>query len=934
MAVNDLNLFVNLLVKNEQAIKTLNTDLNKVNETVAKTNKNVSTLTSGFGKFIAFFVGAAGIRKAIQEFDQLDQATDRLSVALERNNRLGQRYNSQLQEQAANLSRVNNFTVAQVRNLQAMTANLGLAGDQTVALNDAIANLADRSGQDLATVTKGVESLIRTGEAARGLRLEGINTSGFQNLNTNQRAAAFSSQVQIDTTNGNELQQLLVQINNLFANLGKTLNTVLGPALRFINNLLSAINKSPILSSITSGTILGGGLILAIGALIRALGVATAVFAGAQGASGLVGQAGSIAAGSFAGSAAAGGGGIAAMRFLRRAVAVNQQSSIAFGSFGGAFRLSPTANQLSGANFGLTGRATGTLANGLSRLGLANGSTAAIAGITSVVGLIGRFAGVVGLIVSICYSLKSAFEGLVDIIGPTNIDKIKRSFSDLFSFLGELPGKLEDGLASLIPGSASYEELQKQRKDAAQQAADQAQFGGQGGGSSGSNSFISDALEEVQRERQRLEQGFIGRRNVQGEINLANAGTRETDRVSALRAQNELIQARIANLIKEREIYGEEKANLDAIGELNETDLERSKELNDIRGDILDKIIQLRNESEVNLKVIEETKFNLQREADSVAMAMDLEIERVSINQSFIDLKERNYQLDQQIIDLTKRGVLLDDAKIQRLRDIYEIQYEIAAQQERITESQRESEISLLRAANKRSTNPEFGDSNKNFREQLQLAEDRVKLATDVQEKTQRAFNQGNASREDLDNAIFKVEEATAAVNALREASSELSDIVGNNLVSAFDKIVDGTSNAADAISNIVNGIVEDIAKLFIRIASFRIATSLFGAGTAAGGGFSDIVSFFPTGGMVGPDDGPQVSADGHRLVAVQPGELILNKAQQRALATNARSSAPMVYNINTFSDNDLYRAMQRTGGQNVTVNNIRSNRSAVRSTF
>ncbi len=911
MAGNDLNILINLLVKNQAAAKSISADVDKINTSAKNATKSVDSLTTGFGKLIAFFVGAAGLKKAIEQFDQLDDATNRLSIAIERNTRLGEDFNDVLDDQAAKLSRNNNFTVAAVKNLQALTANLGLAKDQTVSLNDAIANLADRSGQDLTTVTKGVEALIRTGEAARGLRLEGIDTTGFANLSSGQRAAAFAAQVPTDNRNGNELKQFLVQIDNLFANLGKTLNTILGPALTFINNILSAINKSPVLSSIVGTGIIGGALITSIGALIRALEFTAAAFTSSKTAGFF-----SNLFGSAAGSTAGGTGSRFAFRALSGLTSANR-------ALGGGSRTEGFAADVFDKTVGKAGQNEG-IASFLSGAVLAGSALL-------------RFAGIIGLIVTIVISLYSAFQGLLDIIGPSNVDIIKRGFGSFVDFMKDLPGLLVDLVASIF-SSDSFEEIRRQRKAADDQLA--IQKGGSsssapaGGLASSIDPTRTDRLKKVRDEQARLEQGFVGRSFVQGSINELNASSKEDDRIEAIRLQNQLLQARISNLQKEYEIYGEEKEQLDSIGELNETDLARSKELITLRSEVVDKMVQINSEQRVNNKNIDTAKFALEREVELLDESLGLEIKKAGGLNAQITLQEQLSDLQQKIIDNTLKGVRIDDGKIERLREIYTIQAKILQVQQDIAQSEKESVIALAAAANKAKTNPQFGDAGKNFNQQLDAANERLAKANQNAQTTTDAFFAGNASRDQLSDAIGKVQEANAAVIALKESSSQLSDVVGDNLVSSFDKIVDGTANASEAIRDLVTGILGDLAKVFIRLASMRVATSLFGGGTASGQGFADLISFFPTGGIVSGNDGPQVSGDGHRLVAVQPGELILNKAQQRSLASGVQSSGVILNNINTFNDNDLYRAMQKTGGQSVTINNIRSNPSAVRGSF
>ena len=933
----DLQVLINILSRGEQNVTKISRDIDGLGRSVDRTNQKVGALQSNFGKLIGFFVGAAGIRKAITEFDNLDDAQNRLSIALERNTRLGSGFSASLSEQAAQLSRVNNLTTAQVTNLQALTANLGLAEDQTIGLNNAIANLADRSGQDLETVARGVASLINTGTPGRGIGLEGINTTGFANLSTGQRASAFLSQVPVDTRNGNELRQTLVQITNLFANLGRLLNTVLGPALRVINDLLSAINRSPVLSNVVGAGILGGGLILAINALIKSIGVLTTVMSGERAGSFLSTLFGS-AAGSGAGIGLFSGNASGAAARLNRRVAGRVG---AFGSLFGATK-----------DFGFSGRAAGFAGNTTSGLSEFLGASAGVSrffgsiasSLTTLLGLVGRLSGIIGLLVIIFQGFKAGFEGLVEAIGPSNISKIKQGFGDFVDFIEELPGIFQDAFAALFigltsgeSGDAAFDRLRREREARIKQEKDQIASGNSGDATVLPSTYDvgrTEKLRKIAFERTRLEAGFVQRSYLQGQINSLNQGSKETDRIASIRLQNELLQARISNLFEENAILGEEKSILDEIGNLNEIDLDRQRELAELRSNNLDKIIALKNEQNINLQIADEIRFNVARENRLLDQSLGMEIRRVSEKNSQLDLEEKLFALQEKIIDTDRRGGYIDDAKIQRLREIYQIQFQISQLQEKTADSERASEIANLQYQNRSQTDPRFGRAQEAYDQELKRRQERLYLANEEARVTSSAFFEGNASREDLDAAILKVEQANSAVIQLQKSSSVLSDIVGNSLVNAFDKIVDGTASAAEALRSILDGILSDLAKLFVRQASLRVATSLFGAGTTGGSGLADILSYFPTGGIVTANDGPRVSADGHRLVAVQAGELILNQAQQRSLASGMVSAAPVVHNFNLFSDNDLYRAMQRTGGQSVVINAIRSNPRATRSSL
>lgn len=965
MADNSLKILIDLVVNGGPQLATANQNLNALNKTATDTKKSVDNLSNGFGKLLTFFVGAAGLKKAIDQFSQLEDATSRLTDSLARAGKTNDAFVASLDDQAAAIGRLTNFTTAQVRNLQALTVNLGLAEDQTLSLNKAIATLAEQSGQDLASVAQGFGQLIRTGNAPRGLLPQGFDTRGFDILSPTLRAQAINAQApQLPTENSNELKQLLTQINDLFGNIGKTLNTVLGPALRFINGLLSIINNSPILSSIVSGAILGGGLILAINTLIGAITLLISALAASRVAT--------IAQTISQGISASGGLQKAITNALLvntgRVAVANRAVSGITGTVGGALGLNTSAE------FGLTGAASGAVGNGITNTALA----ALGVNITGIIGIIGRLSVVAGLLYVIFKGFASAFDGLIDVLGPSNVNKIKSYFSDIGASIskgaGEISkagsafsdtiasigGKIVDGTAAYIASVSGqgapnvlFDKFQAERK-AAQEQID-AQKNAKP--SSTRSQAQQNAIDLEARLRlntvvgQEVSAGVVEGQNIGSQAALLAASQFDKDRVQSLQLQAQLLSAQVKN--------DEERVDLlDRIKTLSSTivtDLKGQNDLTDFQKSQLqenkDKVQAINDEQKTLILSIGKTKGNIDLNTQAMAQfqqqiaiarkefqgQLDAQILSQQGFESEAQAIQDRLTLEAKILEAEHMGIALEQQKVQLLQDQIVAKKAIADLNKSIDRANTEDNTALIKAQNLAATKGNFGSAGTVFEAQKKSIQDQIDLNQNGLDLANKNFKAGTGSQDDIDKFANQLAVANQNMIALQHSASDLSDIVGNNLVSAFDKIVDGTASASEALKSILTGILGDITKVIIKAAAMRLATGLFGGATGAGQGFGSLLGLFtsfPTGGIVGANDGPLIAPDGHRLVGVQPGELILNQAQQRTLATGAQSRGVQLVNINTFNDSDLHRAMASSAGQSVTINNIKSNPNAVRSSY
>ncbi len=232
-----------------------------------------------------------------------------------------------------------------------------------------------------------------------------------------------------------------------------------------------------------------------------------------------------------------------------------------------------------------------------------------------------------------------------------------------------------------------------------------------------------------------------------------------------------------------------------------------------------------------------------------------------------------------------------------------------------------------------------------NQRLQLGLIRERIKL-------TQRLIrmNEGQGDVERVAQLKLELVGLQEQMSVLEKQIPQLGTVVAGDLGSAFDSIIDGTKSVKDSFSDMVRSILSDITKLLARAAVLGLVggASNTEAGASAGGLFGSLLNYlsggrngaynggiattqgilgFNRGGMV---PGPSISRDIIPAM-LTPGEIVLNAAQQRRVASNIVSESPSATIINAIDNNDILNAIAERQGQNVILNSIRGNRQQTR---
>jgi hypothetical protein len=799
----DLNALINISVQNQALLQQVNAQFNKLNETARKTNESVTKLNTGFRRLFAGILSGATLRQAVTQFGELERAETNLADSLSRNTRLSDGFADSLKRQATELGRAGGFVRAQVTQLQGYTAVLGLAEDQTLALNEAIVGLAQRSTAGVDEIAKSVQRAITSGEISETLGpLIGAAPAGFNRLSQSERADFISSS-QPGIVSSNEFSKLFATLNDAIAEFARTINFVFGPAIRAFTEVVGRLNEAQLTGPIAATGVAAGGL-LGLGALTAAAKqlapVIARIVAGASRVAKLASPVGAVLA-----------------------------IVVGFGQFLIGF----------------------------------------VEGITETEDVLGKL-------------FDATVEGIDDIgrLFESVIEGIKLSLENLAG-LGEAIGVAfrELDFTRILTDAAVFAERRTEAR--------RSREGKDGSGDTPFNEAATTEEEERLRrlrQRDRADTGPAADRRRQREIAESELRISDSldDQAKAYRLQGDLLQER-RDLLKS--ILAEERASSALI-------LERNPQTGQV--------------SKQNLE-------NYERQARVVGQLEE-------------ELKDVEIQLSRNRIEAGRFG-----DEIERIRDEAAIRNQEAAGRADIL-------ANVGRFANNEGAN-----------RQLQL--DTLKRRIQLTEKLV-ALNERRGDEERASQLRVELVGLQEQAKQLELQIPLLGQVISDNLVTAFDQLIDGTKSVKQAFSDMVRSILADITRLLARAAVLGLIGAAFNsqAGGESAGLFSALlnglsggrqgqgayqgglattqgIKRFAGGGMV---PGPAISRDIIPAL-LTPGEIVLNAAQQRRVASGLVSQAPMITNINAFDQNDILNAVAEREGQSVNLNVIRRNRQQVR---
>jgi len=258
----NLNALINISIQNQALLQQVNAQFNQLNQTVSQTQQQVSRLGNGFRNLFAGLVSTATLRQAVVQFEALERAETNLADSLTRNTKLSDNFRESLRRQATELGRASGFTRAQVTQFQGYTAVLGLAEDQTLRLNEAISGLAQRSTAGVDEIAKSVQRAIISGEISETLGpLIGASPAEFRRLTQSQRAD-YIADSQSPIFSRNNFSRLFSTLNDSLAEVARTINSVLGPAINLFTSILGKLNENRLTGPAIGGTAAIAGLSL------------------------------------------------------------------------------------------------------------------------------------------------------------------------------------------------------------------------------------------------------------------------------------------------------------------------------------------------------------------------------------------------------------------------------------------------------------------------------------------------------------------------------------------------------------------------------------------------------------------------------------------------------------------------------------------------
>lgn len=929
---------IKITAQNRNALEQIKKSFGGITKEADKSGKSIDNVGKRFKQLFGLIVGSAALRKAINEYNELDQATARLNSNLQRYNQLTDENIKKLREQSDRLASVSSQTRANVQNIQAAFAGLGFGIDTINELSEATVELARTTGRSADQIQDALIRAFSTGQF-NSLAIFDLNSRDFTGLLNELRAI----QVQAD----NEFVKTGSSVRDLFSEIGRFLNDALKPALtsiRFIfesitntlRSLNDAIAGSPVLRSVilgVTGTISAIALAGVLNKLVSAmLGLTAALSTGRLGgflAAENIGEAGLIGA------------------TLARRTPIPMP-------------VSPVQQMLmeTGAKKILEGtdeKAKEALREGIQELKEQQAAQRA-AQKTSIAGLalIGKLAGslvalaaALKIVYEVAQAINTALDRTPEVamwfkslgnsikeflnIPDFSLKKLFKSLSDALHDLdlvlvvwGEVLGDMV--MSTILSVVATLPESLKRAL--------------------GIDLIPSDITKQPDFAK-RLDDKILEirafRRNQQKLKDDTTAGSpKEAEQISLLQELNTLetqlkkVQSERNNLASAQYFtYEEISAQQNTL-----LDLE-IKEL-DLQGQIL-KVKQEQKAETIETQAAIDALFisltNNERIADNTLKIFKEELQisnlRLAGKNAEADKLQAEISLRERINELARLGLTQIKEQTDELKRQQDILNKIAALQER---------IALLQSAREKNS----------AEEQLRLSGGRFDPAS-----RQKAFNRDLG---DIKNQIGEQEKlrdqfteagdtaraneaATAIANLKREfnetaqSGNAFTEFFTGPLSDGFGDIITRSKSVSQAFSDMASSIVNSLARILTQLAVSNVLRSFFGAagffpgvGNATGEGLNFLgtaatpkAQGFASGGIAGRDSIPAM---------LTPGELILNKAQQTNVAASLKPQANPVTIVNMIDSRQIQGIMGSRQGRQTILNNITFDKSNVKKTL